>query len=121
MTTLAIITTSFSLIGGLEGWRRTTGVLRAHAAGAPLPALLHPDDAVALMQAVELAHHRESRSVLRLGYFDRRVLCEVWLGRWVGGFATFRVRALRPLPVSAWWVGAQTFAGLPAMPSTRLA
>lgn len=121
MESLAVITRSLNIAGGLEGWRRTTGVLRAHAATGGLVPLLHPLDAPELWRAVELAAFRDVEAEVRLGYFDRRVLCRVELTRWAAGQSAMRVVALRPLPVSAWWVDSQTFAGLPAMPSTLLA
>ena len=118
MESLAVITPSLHLLGGLEGWRRTTGVLRAYASQGGLVPLLHPLDVPSLRKAMALAEYREARAEIRIGHFDQRVLCRVELSRWKGDRAALRVVALRPLPISAWWVDSRTFAGLPAMPST---
>lgn len=121
MEMLAVTTPAFELLGGLEGCRRTTGVLRAHVALSGLIPLVHPLDADELLLARELARWRPCSTVIRVGYYERRVPCRLELDRWRGDRAVLALRALEPLPVSEWWVDARTFAGLPATPSTLLA
>lgn len=120
MEAIGVVTRDWRLRGGLERWRQTTGVLRAHLATTPLFAWLRPAHVPRLLELAELAEHRDAVTVLDLGYVDRRVTLRVELSRWTGGFAAIHVAAREPLPVSAWWVDDRTFAALPAMPSTPI-
>lgn len=105
------------MVGGLEGWRRTIGVLRAELAAAPLLAWLHPEDAPALAALMDAPGSAEAR----LGHYDHRVRCRVELSEWVHGRAAIEVTRLEELPLSAWWLDAHRYAGSPALPSTLLA
>lgn len=119
METIGVVTRDWRLVGGLERWRQTTGVLRAHLAVTPLFAWLRPADVPRLLELAETAAFRDAVAEVQLGYADRRVPLRIELSRWTSGLAAIHVRALKPLPLSAWWVDDRTFAGLPAMPSTR--
>lgn len=118
MKTLAVLTPSLFLRGGLEGWRRTTGIMRAHAALAPLPLHIHPEDIDGVQAAIELAEYRDASVVARIGSWEQRVPCRLLIGRWTAGQAPLEVEALRPLPISAWWLDARRYAESPALPST---
>ena len=118
MALTTIISPSGHIIGPLDGWRRTTGVLRAYLAIAPLASFVHPDDAQRWLRAMEASAWWEADiGPLRLGTPQRWVPCRVWLGPAPYGQRALAVAALRPLPVSAWWLDAGTYASLPAMPN----
>lgn len=118
MEAIGVVTRDWRLHGGLERWRQTTGVLRAHLAVTPLFAWLRPAHVPRLLELAELAAHRDASAEIDFGYVDRRVTLRVELSRWINGLASIHVVAREPLPVSAWWVDARTFAALPAMPNT---
>ncbi|MCU0677603.1 MAG: hypothetical protein MUE69_33080 [Myxococcota bacterium] len=118
MEALAVIDRGWRLHGGLEGWRRVTGISRHALACVSLLAWVHPDDALALR---ELARGI-STQLVRMGGFEARTVVELEVGEWTReGFAPIVARPVVPLEVSAWWVPAHRLAGLGAMPSTILA
>ena len=56
MEAIGVVTRDWRLVGGLERWRQTTGVLRAHLATTPLFAWLRPADVPRLMDGKKAAH-----------------------------------------------------------------
>lgn len=116
--TAAVLTRDWWLVGGLHGWRRATGILRAQLASAPLWAHLHPADAPALLVASEVAAFRDTSAVIRLGTLGSWVQCRVELTRWSHARCAISVTPLVQLPISAWWLPAEQYAAAPAMPCT---
>lgn len=118
-TGAAIIDEGLWLHGGLEQWRRTTGVLRAHLASLPFSAFVDPRDATRLLELAELARHAPASAEVRLGYWQSRVWARVELSTWTPiGRAAITVRALEPLSISAWWLPSAAFAECPPPPRT---
>lgn len=118
MEALAVIDRGWRLHGGLEGWRRITGISRHALACVSLLTWIHPDDALALRQLTR----GQAKEFVRMGAFEARTLVELEVGAWTPeGFAPILARPVVPLDVSAWWVPAHRLAGLGAMPSTILA
>ncbi len=117
MTALAVLTRTGYLLGGLDQWRRTTGVLRAHLCAAPLVAFTHPDDVGEYVRLFELAELRDVVGALRIGYHERRVLCRVALAQWAGHRSAIQLTPIVPLSTDAWWLPADTYAAQPAMPT----
>ena len=116
MDGIAIVGPGWWLRGPLDQWRRTTGVLRAHLKTAPLSAWVTPESAEDLRLLGDLAHYRDAETELVIGYWERRVRLQVQMTRWSAGQACLGVRALKPLPVSAWWLPAASFAECPPVP-----
>lgn len=118
MEALAVIDRRWRLHGGLEGWRRATGVARHALACVPLLTWIHPDDALVVR---ELACGN-AREIVRFGPFEARLPLELEVGSWTReGFAFIVARPVVPPKVSAWWIPTHRLAGLGAMPSTILA
>ena len=115
---VAVLTKDWWLIGGLHGWRRVTGLLRAQLASAPLWAHLHPADAPRLHVAAELANYRAATVEVRIGTLGSWVRCRLELDRWVNERCAITVAPLAPLPVSMWWLSDEAFLAAPLMPTT---
>lgn len=118
MEALAVIDRNWRLHGGLEGWRRATGISRRALACVSLLVWIHPDDARAVR---ELARGGCSR-VVRFGGFEARKPIELEVDEWTEhGFAAIIARPVVPPELSAWWIPTHRLVGLGAMPSTILA
>ena len=117
MEATATVSGDWWLGGSLAGWRRTTGILRAHLAALPLSAWVSPEDAERLVTLGELARYRDASMRAEIGYWGKRAPVVIELTRWLPtGQACITVRALRARPVSAWWLPWSEFAGCPPTP-----
>ena len=117
MHAIARMTPHWTLLGSLEGWRRTTGVLQAHLAAAPLLTFAHPGDWRGLWAVAEMSTAAPAAAVARIGYVGRRLRAHVEVTPGAAGERIVTVSALEERPVSSWWVPAAEYAAYPATPS----
>lgn len=117
MRGVATTTREWWLSGGLEQWRRCTGILRAHLLTMPLSAFVDPDGAQTLSRLSALAEHRHATAEVAVGYWGRRALVRLSLLPWgPTGVTVLEVAPTAPLPVSSWWAPVSEYAGYPPTP-----
>lgn len=114
----ALVETDWHLIGLSRGWRRRTGVLRAHLLRAPLLNYVHPADVHQMVALGALLEFCRGSACIRMGYWGQWVEVELTGERRYGGSSQFAVHAAE-LPKALWW--APTDLGLPMEPAVMAA
>lgn len=87
------------------GWRRQTGVLRAHLMASPLFAFVDPRDVRELVALAALIDYVGGSVRVRVGRPGHYTPVEITASRWRGDECTLEVHNINgELPRSTWWV-----------------